>query len=152
MLFRSGGKEKIQGVGLSLVELDLPVEHKQPPDILIDRRFPVAGLALWGFLEDQLSFLARWVVKKLYPFQILADADGPLLLIEVAPFQRENLPHPCSGKKGKEHRYPQALRENLLDENFHFFHRQHPAFGGLNLREPKVGGGIFNDEDRKSVV
>lgn len=101
-----GGKEKIQGVGLSLVKLDLPVEHKQPPDIFIDRRFPVAGFALGGLLEDQLGFLAGGVVKELHPFQVLADADGSLLLVEVAPFQRQNLPHPRPGKEGEEHGHP----------------------------------------------
>ena len=98
-----GGKDEILRIGMSLVKLDLPVEHKQPPDVFIDRRFPIAGLAFGGLLEDQLGFLAGWVVKELHPFQVLADADGPLLLIEVAPFQRENLPHPRPGKKGEEH-------------------------------------------------
>ena len=83
-----GGKDEILRIGMSLVKLDLLVEHKQPPDILIDRCFPVAGFALGRFLKDQLGFLAGWVVKQLYPFQVFVDADSPLFCIEVAPFQR----------------------------------------------------------------
>ena len=138
-----GGKEKIQGVGLSLVELDLPVEHKQPPDVLIHRCFPVTGFTLGGFLEDQFGFLAGGIIEQLHPFQILADADGPLLLIEIAPLQGKDLPHPCPGKERKEHRHPQPLGEYFFDKDLHFFHRQHPAFYRLDLREPEVGGGIF---------
>ena len=58
-----GRKEKIQRIELSLVELYLLVEHEQLPDVLVDRRFPVAGFALGGLLEDQLRFLAKRVVK-----------------------------------------------------------------------------------------
>ena len=83
-----GGEDEILGIGMPLVKLDLPVEHKQPPDVFIDRRFPITGLAFGGLLEDQLGFLAGWVVKKLYPFQVLVDANGPLFCIEVAPPQR----------------------------------------------------------------
>ena len=101
-----GGEDKVLGIGMPLVKLDLPVEHKQPPDVFIDRRFPIAGLAFGGLLEDQLGFLAGWVVKELHPFQVLADADGPLLLVEVAPFQRQDLPHPRPGKEGEEHGHP----------------------------------------------
>lgn len=90
-----GGEDEILGIGMPLVKLDLPVEHKQPPDVFIDRRFPITGLAFGGLLEDQLGFLAGWVVKELHPFQVLADTDGPLLLVEVAPSQGKDLPHPC---------------------------------------------------------
>lgn len=83
-----GGEDEVLGIGLSLVKLNLPVEHEQPLDVFIDRRFPVAGFALRGLLEDQLGLFAGWVVKELHPFQILADTDGPLLLVEVAPLQR----------------------------------------------------------------
>ena len=81
-------KDEVLGIWLSIVKLYLPLEHEQLPDILIDRRFPVAGFALGGLLEDQFRFLAGRVVKKLYPFQVLVDANGPLFCIEVAPPQR----------------------------------------------------------------
>lgn len=81
-------KDEVLGIWLSIVKLYLPLEHEQLPDILIDRRFPVAGFALGGLLEDQLRFLAGRVVKKLNPFQVLVDANGPLFCIEVAPLQR----------------------------------------------------------------
>ena len=64
-------KDEVLGIWLSIVKLYLPLEHEQLPDILIDRRFPVAGFALGGLLEDQLRFLAKRVVKQLYPFQAL---------------------------------------------------------------------------------
>ena len=88
-------KDEVLGIWLSIVKLYLPLEHEQLPDILIDRRFPVAGFALGGLLEDQFRFLAGWVVKELHPFQVLADADGPLLFVEVVPSQGKDLPHPC---------------------------------------------------------